>query len=243
MSRNVFQYADLSGYSLKNRLLIRSIAFLSFAAIYLVGKTIRFELDGKEIFKKIVAEGKLPILAFWHNRLFLGGYFNYWYLKPRNFSSVMMVSESFDGEYISRCSQRLGVGIVRGSSNRGGIKALAQMISEINKGHIGGFTVDGPRGPKYVAKIGICLAAKKTSNPILPMIFEIDNFWEVKSWDNLRIPKPFSRVLIKVSEPIYIENEINREDLENKRLVLQKTLDDLVKYGENWRIPKVVRKD
>jgi lysophospholipid acyltransferase (LPLAT)-like uncharacterized protein len=73
---------------------------------------------------------------------------------------------------------------------------------------------------------------------MMPFVVETKNYWEVKSWDRLQIPKPFSRVRVFIAEPIYVSNDASEEEIENKRLELQKALDELVMGGQQWREQK-----
>lgn len=227
--QKVYEFADLSKYSFKERLLIRIIDLACFALISFIGKTVRFEVEGQENFEQIENDGKIPIYTFWHNRIFIGTYFF------RNRKIVVMTSQSFDGEYIARFIQRFGYGASRGSSTRGGIKALGEMIRVMKEGFPAAFSIDGPKGPKYEAKSGVCLLAKKTGNPIIPFVFESKNYWEINSWDKLQIPKPFTRVKVIIEKPIYVSSEANDAEIENKRLEVQSSLDELVKRGVQWR--------
>ncbi|MDQ3800661.1 MAG: lysophospholipid acyltransferase family protein [Acidobacteriota bacterium] len=235
--REVYRFASLSGYSFRQRWLIRLADFAFYCLINLIGKTVRFEKEGWENFEAIERAGKIPIYTFWHNRIFLGTYFF------RRRGIVVITSQSFDGEYIARFIQRFGYGAVRGSSTRGGVAALVEMIRLMRDERLPmGFTIDGPKGPKYVAKIGACLLAKKTGNPMMPFSVEAEKFWQVKSWDNMQIPKPFSRARLIINEPIYVSADAGDEILENKRLELQKSLDELVARGEQWRESKMPAK-
>ena len=94
------------------------------------------------------------------------------------------------------------------------------------------FTVDGPRGPRYVAKSGPVMLAKKTGNPILPFVIECSSYWQIKSWDRLQIPRPFARAKVIYAEPIFVSDG---GDDEAMRLELQTALDDLVERGMSWR--------
>lgn len=225
----VYKKADLSSYSFKQRMLIRLADFAFFLLIKLIGATLKYEAVGVENFDKIADAGKTPIMTFWHNRIFTATHYF------RNRGIVVITSQSFDGEYIARFIQRFGYGAVRGSSTRGGVGALVEMIRLSKKGLPMGFSIDGPKGPKYIAKSGACLLAKKTGNPLLPFMVETEKYWEVKSWDRMQIPKPFSRAKVFVSEPIYIEKSADETEIENKRLLLQEKLDELVKIGKQWR--------
>ena len=225
----VYQFQELSKYTFSQRILIRLIGLILYILVAIIGKTIRFETDGLEKFEQIKKAGKVPIYANWHDRIFLSTYFF------RHRGIVVMSSQSYDSEYVARFIQRFGYGIVKGSSTRGGVGGLVGMIRVMRDGLPTGFTLDGPKGPRYVVKPGITLLAKKTNNPMLPFMVESKSFWQIGSWDKLHIPKPFSRAKVFVSNPIYVSPDANEKELENKRLELQNSLDELVKRGVQWR--------
>jgi len=222
----VYKFATLTKYSLRERVLIRAADLAFFALIRIICRTIRFEVEGWENYEAIEKAGKLPIYSFWHNRIFSGTYFF------RNRGIVVITSQSKDGEYIARFIQRLGFGAVRGSSTRGGVGALVEMIRLMRGGLPMAFTVDGPKGPQYVAKTGAVLLSKKTGNPMMPFIVENKNYWTVKSWDRLQIPKPFTRVRVMIAQPIYVSPD---SDTEDSLAELQNSLDLLVAEGKMWR--------
>jgi len=225
----MYQLSPLADYSFKERLLIRFLGFVFYIFTNLIGKTVRFQIEGWEILEKIERDGKIPILAFWHNRIFLATY----YFRFRGI--IVMSSQSFDSEYVARFIQRFGFGIVKGSSTRGGVGGLIEMIRLMKKGFPTGFSVDGPKGPVYQAKTGTLLLAKKTGNPVLPFSVEAENYWTIKSWDKLQIPKPFTRSKIFIAEPINVSKNADDSEMKNKHLELQKKLDELVGFGEQWR--------
>jgi lysophospholipid acyltransferase (LPLAT)-like uncharacterized protein len=227
--KQVYRHAPLEGYSFKQKFIIRAADLAFYFLINLIGKTVRFETENWENFEKIERAGRIPIYTFWHNRIFLGTYFF------KNRKIVVITSQSFDGEYIARFIQRFGYGAVRGSSTRGGASALVEMIRLMRKGAPMAFTIDGPKGPKYEAKIGACLLAKKTGNPLMPFVVEAKKYWEIKSWDRLQIPKPFTRARLMIAPPIYVAPDADDEELENKRRELQNALDELVARGKQWR--------
>jgi len=221
-----YRFADLSDYSFSQRLAIRTIDLVCFGVMSLVGMTIRFEVEGWENYES----GKLPILSFWHDRIFLSTYYF------RNRGIVVITSKSRDGEYIARFIQRFGFGAIRGSSSRGASRALVEMRNAMRLGCETGFSVDGPRGPRYEAKPGPVYLAKLTGDPVVPFLFESQKYWTLNTWDKLQIPKPFSKALLMIAEPITVDPNADEAELDNKVAEMQRSLDDLVKRGRQWRI-------
>lgn len=226
-----YSFAPLDSYSLKDRLLIRAADLVFFLLINLIGRTVKFEIEGWENWEAASLGGNLPIYTFWHNRVFLSTYF--W----RRRRIVVMTSQSFDGEYIARFIQRFGYGAARGSSSRGATGAIVEMIRLMRSGCPTAFTIDGPRGPRYLAKMGAVLLAKKTGNPILPFAITAEKFWEIKSWDGFQVPKPFTRARLEIGEPVYVKADTDEAGLKAKRDELQHALDELTRRGDEWRNP------
>lgn len=231
--QNPFQPADLSAYSFKEKTLIKTADRAFYSLIKIIGKTIKFEVEGWENFSQVESENRIPIYATWHNRIFSSIYF----LKNRKI--VVLTSQSFDGEYIARFIQRFGYGAVRGSSTRGGVGALVEMIRLMRQGLSMCFTVDGPKGPRYEAKTGALLLAKKTENPVVPFLIETKNFWTINSWDKLQIPKFFTNAKVFVGEPIYVKKNADDSEIKNNQQELQTKLDQLVTRGKQWREEKL----
>ncbi|SRR5688500_3292893 len=230
MERNrAFTHASLAEYPLKDRLTIRAADLAFYILIRVIGRTIRYEVSGWENFESIERAGRLPIYAFWHDRIFAST----WYFRNRGIAVI--TSQSKDGEYIARFIQRLGYGAIRGSSTRGGVGALVEMIKAMRNGDAAGFTVDGPKGPRYEAKPGAVLLAKKTGNPIMPFVVECARYWTIGSWDRLQIPKPFTRAKLMIDKPIYVSPDADDAQLEEKLRELQLSLDAMVDAGANWR--------
>jgi len=225
-----YQFADLSGYSFKDRCLIRAADLAFYSFIKLIGSTVKFEVEGWENWEAASSEGRIPIYTFWHNIIFLSIYF--WQRRR----IVVMTSQSFDGEYIARFIQRFGEGAARGSSTRGATGALIEMARLMRAGCPTAFTIDGPKGPRCVAKMGSVLLAKKTGNPVLPFTIAAKNFWEIKSsWDRTQVPRPFTRARVFIAAPIFVAPDTDGDALEAKRVELQIALDSLEQRGEQWR--------
>jgi lysophospholipid acyltransferase (LPLAT)-like uncharacterized protein len=161
------------------------------------------------------------IYASWHQRLF----FSVSRLFNRNVT--VMISQSRDGEYAARLVNLLGLNDVRGSSTRGGIGALKELVREIKLGANGGMVIDGPLGPPRVAKVGTILLARLTGAPIIPLAWGADRCWVLNSWDRFMIPKPFARISYFYGEPIMVPASSGSEDLENYRKKLENSLNDM----------------
>jgi lysophospholipid acyltransferase (LPLAT)-like uncharacterized protein len=217
-----YQFADLSSYPAKERFLIRAADLAFFFLIKLLGSTGRWQVEGWENWEAATSDGRIPIYTFWHNRVFLSTYF--W----RKRRIVVMTSQSFDGEYIARFIQRFGYGAARGSSTRGAVGAVIEMTRLMRAGCPTAFTIDGPKGPRYVAKMGAVLLAKKTGQPILPFTITADRFWEAKkSWDGFQVPYPFSPALVTIAPPIFVPTDADENTLNAKRDELQQALDEI----------------
>lgn len=233
MLRKAYEFADLSAYSFGQRLSIRVAGFIFYSLIRLIGKTIRFEIVGRENLDKISEWEKQPIRCFWHEQIFLTIYFF------RRTQAVSIVSQSFDGEYIARCLQHFGGGVVRGSSTRGGAGALIEFIRLMKTGCSAFVTVDGPKGPRRVVKDGALLLSKKSGNPILPFSVISKKSRTLKSWDKMQIPRPFSRALILIGEPFSVTASANESEIEANRKRLQAALDRLSDKAEEWQRSEV----
>jgi len=160
-------------------------------------------------------------MAFWHGRILPATI----YFRRRGI--VVITSENFDGEWIAGIIERFGYGTARGSTSRGGRRALLQLVRDMAAGRPAGFTVDGPRGPARIAQPGAVWLAKATGNPVLPFHLEADRYWTVNSWDRTQIPKPFSTVALVVGEPFVVPEDAGDDQLEAARVRLEEELQRL----------------
>lgn len=183
-------------------------------------RTLRWKVDGAEHWDAIVRSGRQPILALWHGRIFAGLH----YFRGRGV--VVITSRNFDGEWIARILERSGYETARGSTTRGGARALAQLRRDLRAGRPAAFTVDGPRGPARVAQPGAVWLAGATGNPVLPFHVEASRAWTAKSWDRTQVPKPFSTVALAIGQPIDVPGTDDGV-VEEKRLELERALSAL----------------
>lgn len=183
-------------------------------------RTLTWQVEGEENYDQIVRSGRQPILALWHGRILPGIY------HLRNRGIVVITSQNFDGEWIARVIERFGFGTARGSTSRGGARALVRLRRDLAAGRPVAFTVDGPRGPAGVAQPGAVWLAGATGNPILPFHIEADRHWRLASWDRTQIPKPFSQVAVTFGRAISVP-DTTPERVEQQRIELEASLRDL----------------
>jgi lysophospholipid acyltransferase (LPLAT)-like uncharacterized protein len=194
------------------------IAAVASPLLRLLGTTWKWQEGGTEHLDRIHREGRQPIYALWHGRILPGT------LYLRNRDIVVMTSENFDGEWVARIIQRFGYEPARGSTSRGGARALAQLRREMRKGRPTAFTVDGPRGPAGVAQAGAVWLAGATGNPVLPFHVEASAKWTTRSWDRHQIPKPGSKVAAVMGPPIEVPEGATPDVIEEKRQDLERAL-------------------
>jgi len=163
------------------------------------------------------ADGR-AIYVTWHQRMS----FNFHIFGPMHVT--MIISQSRDGEYAARTARLLGFKNVRGSSTRGGVRALKSMIERIKDGDSAGVLADGPSGPPRIAKMGAILLARETGVPIIPVLWGADRCWIFNSWDRYMLPKPFARIALLFAEPIWVPESSNKDELEKYRKILEQRL-------------------
>jgi lysophospholipid acyltransferase (LPLAT)-like uncharacterized protein len=166
------------------------------------------------------------ILALWHDCIFPAIYV--W----RDLQIRVMSSDSFDGEYTGRIIRKFGFVKVRGSSSHGAVRGMLGMRREIEQGATVAFTIDGPRGPRYVAKPGPVVLARATGAPMVAFHIALENAWALNTWDRSLIPKPFSRALMRVSRQIAVPGSATDKDRERFHAELQAALDRVRGFAE-----------
>ena len=166
------------------------------------------------------------VYAFWHQCLLTASY------RYRNRDIAVLISRSFDGELIARVVEKFGYRPVRGSSSRGAVAGLLEMGRELEAGHAVAFTADGPRGPRFVAKPGPLLLARTQNAPVRALHFAAQSAWRLNSWDGSIIPKPFSRVVLRMSAPLELPSTASDAQAEEFHARLQHQLDVAREFAE-----------
>jgi lysophospholipid acyltransferase (LPLAT)-like uncharacterized protein len=198
-----------------------AISIAGYRLVAALGATYRWRTEGLEHLDAVLRSGRQPIMAFWHGRILPATV----YFRRRGI--VVITSENFDGEWIAGIIERFGYGTARGSTSRGGLKALLQLSRDMAAGKPAAFTIDGPRGPARVAQSGAVWLAKRTGNPVLPFHLEGNRHWTTNSWDRTQIPKPFTTVALAMGEPIDVPANAGDEGLESARRELELRLHTL----------------
>lgn len=172
----------------------------------------RFHIDVPSMQKNFVA-------AFWHGELlmlpFLYAKLKKHMSKEREKGFYVIFSHHFDGEIIARVCELFGLRALRGSSSKGGIKVLAESIRLLKEGYDIGVTPDGPKGPYHSVADGSLAMSMKASVPIVPIRVMFSNFWELKSWDKLKIPKPFCRIDYYAMAGFRLDSTMPMEEAKN----------------------------
>ncbi len=203
--------------SRRKRLQVAAIANLGYPVLKALGSTWRWRVSGAEHIDAIRAAGHHPIHSFWHGRILPGTL----YFQRRGI--IVITSENYDGEWIARIISKFGYGTARGSSSRGGPRALLQLVRDVRSRGVA-FTLDGPRGPAMIAQPGAVWLSKATGNPLLPFHLEAGKSWTLNSWDRTQIPKPFTTVALAIDTPLYVPRDADEQQLEEWRLKLQQSL-------------------
>ncbi len=164
-----------------------------------LARTWRVETVHAERWRGLVEANRPHVFLLWHDALLP----LLWWHRGRGVTIV--VSEAQDGQYLAEYARRIGYREARGSSTRGGVRALIGIVKVLRAGGVAAFTPDGPRGPRREFKGGVLLAAQRGGATVLPLHAGADRAWRLSSWDRFLVPKPFARVRIVYGRPFDVE--------------------------------------
>jgi lysophospholipid acyltransferase (LPLAT)-like uncharacterized protein len=167
------------------------------------------------------------IYSLWHQHLLM------LMLRHRDEEIAVMISRSRDGEFAAPVVERLGFQVVRGSSSRGGSRALEEMTQAADAGRALALTVDGPRGPARHSKPGAVLIASRAGIPLVPVVAIPASARCLDSWDRFLVPYPRSRVFVAYGEPISIPASVAPGDVRDWQRTLDARLESLVDLCES----------
>jgi lysophospholipid acyltransferase (LPLAT)-like uncharacterized protein len=211
------------------RMQIPIIAAAVYSVIRLIGPTLRLEIVGIQHAAQIRDKNKAAIGAFWHRCIFPAA----WIFRDRGI--VVMNTVNFDGQWTRKVIEWLGFGTAQGSSSRGGVAGLTAMAQKLAEGKNVAFTIDGPRGPRYVAKPGPVILTRRTGSPI--SVFHIASEYGYtlsKSWDLFRVPMPWSRVVMIFAPVIRTEPGGGSDELKATQAEMQASLERVRDDAEAW---------
>jgi len=153
----------------------------------------------------------------------------------RNCGVVVMNTTAFDGQWTRKVIEWMGYGTAQGSSSRGGLRGLAVMARRIEEGHDCAFTIDGPRGPRYVAKPGPVMLARRTGAPVVVFHIGVDHGKTFeKTWDHFLLPRLFTKTIMIFAPPIEVPPDADAPLLEAKHAEMQKELERVRDVAEDW---------
>jgi lysophospholipid acyltransferase (LPLAT)-like uncharacterized protein len=204
-------YTSPVAFSRKERLLLAVAPAVGAIVLKALYATCRVEVRGREHYDGLFATNTHFLLGILHETLPIVAC----YLRNHNFHGL--TSYSFDGELASRVLNQFGFKSVRGSSSRGGMKALVQLAKATDSIPLVGLTVDGPKGPRREAKAGIAIVSAKKQVPILPSAYVALSAWRMNSWDRMAIPKPFTRIVCAFGAPLDPPANLSSDLIERKR--------------------------
>jgi len=198
----------------------------------LAGRWTKITVVGGEQVRKIREKGGGFTYAVWHGRMLIPVY------HERHRGIIAMVSEHRDGELVARVVHKLGYRTARGSSTRGGRRAFMEMVRNLRNGSEGAMLPDGPKGPRHVFKPGTLLMVQRAQIPLITITYGAYPAWTLRSWDRFVVPKPFSRSVMLIGEPIHIDRALKGNEFEmlrkqvEERMIREVELSDAMARGE-----------
>jgi len=204
----------------KDKLIVHLVAII----IRLLRFTVRWQYIGSTI----RPENTPCIISCWHSRLLMTPFIIGKWQGP------VIISDHRDGELIAAVFGKFGLQASRGSSSKGGARALLKLIRLAKAGASPGVTPDGPRGPAQVVKAGIAQIAIKSSLPVVPVCYACNRFKRLSSWDKFYIPKPFAKGIVVVGEPLYAKDG---ESIESFTQRIQQAMDTNQQQADSYFSP------
>jgi lysophospholipid acyltransferase (LPLAT)-like uncharacterized protein len=167
--------------------------------LYALGSTWRVQVHGRQALLDRAPDASRVVLTLWHGQMLP-------LLWAHRQPTGVIISEHKDGEIIARIVEAFGFFGVRGSSSRGGTRALLEAVQVLQRGADMAITPDGPRGPRYRFAPGALVLAHRAGAPVVSLVAHVNRKWQLRSWDGFEIPKPFARVTIEYGEPVMLSD-------------------------------------
>jgi lysophospholipid acyltransferase (LPLAT)-like uncharacterized protein len=215
---------------IKHPLLVRAIGCSGAWLVRRLGGTIdyHFRYDDPAVNPEVARRlNQRYIYAFFHEVMLFPSY--YWAWPEMH----ILISDHRDGELITQVIKRLGFGVVRGSTTRGGARALREMTEKIDKGNPC-VTPDGPKGPRRHVHQGLVYLASRTGLPVVGAGMAFKNPWRAQSWDRFCVPRPFCKAACVAPAPVIVPRDADRETLEACRIEVERRMQGAMLQAEAW---------
>ena len=200
----------------------------AFWTVKILSRTMKVEVIHSEIPRSFWEKGNPAIGTCWHGRLLMMP------MAYKGKKLSFLVSPHRDGQIVGKALERFGFHAILGSTTRKGFSAFKKMMKAQQNGSDIGIIPDGPRGPRYRAQIGVIELAKLTGRPIVPLSFSASKRKVFKTWDHFLLPYPFSKGVFIWGEPIYVDQTGNHAHLEEKRILLERRLNELTERADHY---------
>lgn len=202
--------------------------WLAYGAIKILGRTMRFEQVNPEIPRSALEKGIPAIYVFWHGRLLMMPFAH----KMKDLS--FLVSPHRDGQVVGKALERFGFHAILGSTTRKGFTAFKNLLRAHQEGSGIAITPDGPRGPRYRVQVGVIELARMTGRSVVPVTFGASRKKLFNTWDRFLLPCPFSRGVFIWGEPVHVDPDGDRDHLEQKRVLLERRLNELTERADHY---------
>ncbi len=170
---------------------------------------------GEENLAAAAGDGGGHFMALWHGRMLVP------MAHHKGCNWQVLVSHSKDGDVSEGMLESFGYQVIRGSSSKGGARALREMLTALRGGDVLVITPDGPRGPMHSMNAGLAWMARATGYAVVPCGYVADRCWRMKSWDRFTIPKLGARLAFVYGEPVRVERRATPEELEQAGLLIR----------------------
>lgn len=210
---------------MKDRFVIWLIPRLIRLVFLFLVNTIRWQVVGDPYSRE---DPKRYLYAFWHARMLMVPRIS----RDRAWYGYMLISEHRDGGYIADAMHLLGIDTVRGSTTRGGARAMLKMLRAVRdeNRHLA-ITPDGPKGPREVVQKGTIQLAMKSGLPVVPVCYATKRHWRINSWDHFYIPQPFSKGVFVMGDPVSVSED---EDIDDALRRVQQAMDDAQQRADSF---------
>jgi lysophospholipid acyltransferase (LPLAT)-like uncharacterized protein len=198
------------------------LSWVAATMVALLMLSVRWRTQNKDGFRRMLAAHDGFVLVFWHERILAMPW-----LWPRRHAMTALQSPHPDGRMLAHTVNHLGVRTVWGSSNRNALSGLRGMKRILDQRRVAAVTPDGPRGPARIAAVGPVALAQMAGKPIIPVAWSVDRCWRAPGWDGMMIPKPLSRGVFVIGDPIAPPPSRDRDVLESHREALQQAMNDV----------------